>query len=151
MAAGYIHTAKDIRKPPFAYPVRRRRAQSWITALLIIIPLALASCAPGPPRLRISNQGQASIQGLHVLFPEDEIEFGDVPAGATTAYADVPNGIYAYAAYRFIVDGEEITQPVIDWVGEEPMDGEFFTYTIAYDPAGPPIQKIQLLEVTQDE
>jgi hypothetical protein len=82
-----------------------------------------------------------------VVFPEEEIAFGDVPAGATTGYLDVPQGVYAYAAYRLVVDGEQVTQPVIDWVGEEPLEGKAFTYTIDYDP----IQRIQLIEVTIDE
>ena len=70
---------------------------------------------------------------------------------ATTEYRVFPKGVYGYAAYRYDVNGETVTQPVIDWVGEEPMQGSAFTYTINYDPARPPIQQIQLVQVTRDQ
>ena len=85
-------------------------------------------------RLRITNSGSIDIAKLVILFPQDRIEFGDVPAGTTTVYKDVPNGVFAYAAYEFEVDDEIITQPVIDWMGESPMSGTLFTYTIDFDP-----------------
>jgi hypothetical protein len=59
--------------------------------------------------------------------------------------------VYRYAAYRFQVDGQEVTQPVIDWVGEEPVPGQAFTYVLDYDPAREPIQQVVLLEVMQEE
>jgi hypothetical protein len=81
----------------------------------------------------------------------DEVAFGDVASGATTSYRPVPNGVYRYAAYRLELDGRTITQPVIDWVGEVPMDGTSFTYTIALDPDRPPLQIVRLVAVTRDE
>ena len=39
-----------------------------------------------------------------------------------------------YAAYQFEIDGEVITQPVIDWVSASPMRGILFTDTIDFDP-----------------
>jgi hypothetical protein len=62
----------------------------------------------------------------------------------------VPNGVYGYAAYRFEVDGQEVTQPVIDWVGEAPLDADTVTYTVDFDPSRPGLQMVQLLDVTQD-
>jgi hypothetical protein len=70
-----------------------------------------------------------------ILFPKDRIEFGDVPAGATTVYQDVPGGIYRYAAYEVVIEGQKYEQPVIDWVGESPMPGNAFTYVLDADPA----------------
>ena len=35
-----------------------------------------------------------------------------------------------------------LTQPVIDWVGEEPMAGEAFTYVLQYDRSRPLLQRI---------
>jgi hypothetical protein len=128
-----------------------------LLALLLTLSILLTGCAstasptPPAPRLRIINSGTQDIKNLTVWFPEDEIEFGDIPAGATTPYKHVPHGVYHYAAYRLDINGENVTQPVIDWVGEEPMPGESFTYTLDFDANRPQLQPIQLTNVTQDE
>ncbi|MEW5938529.1 MAG: hypothetical protein AB1750_02600, partial [Chloroflexota bacterium] len=103
---------------------------------LILFGVILAGCSSQEKqtsRLRIVNSGSFNIKNLVVRFPEDQIEFGDVPAGATTEYVDVPNGVYRYAAYQLEVDGEIVTQPVVDFIGEEPMSGTLFTYTLDFD------------------
>ncbi len=68
----------------------------------------------------------------------------------TTEYRTVPSGVYGYAAYRFDANGVTVTQPVIDWVGEQPMEGQAFTYIIELDPSLPSLQWIQLVEVNPD-
>jgi hypothetical protein len=102
-------------------------------------------------RLRITNGGEMSVEDLTVLFPEDEIRFGDIVAGGSTEYQAVPNGVYGYAAYRFRVDGETVLQPVIDWVGEVPLEGDSFTYVIDFDSSRSQWEMVRLLEVTRDE
>lgn len=138
-----------------------------ILILVAISLLALAACqtaatpAPTPTaeptqssasvsRLRIINAGSEPIKNLTLLFPDEEIFFGDVAAGATTEYVDVNNGVYGYAAYRYELDGSEVTQPVIDWVGEEGKQG-WFTYTIDFDPTRAAMQRIMQQSVTQDQ
>jgi hypothetical protein len=102
--------------------------------------------------LRITNNGSLAINDLIVLFPQDSIEFGDIPAGTTTEYKDVPNGALRYAAYKFEVDGQIITQPVIDWIGESPMSGELFTYTIDFDPNRANTgDRVRLIDVKNDD
>jgi len=86
-------------------------------------------------KLRITNQSPHSIQNLVVRFPEDRVDFGKVPAGATTDYQVIPHGVYRYAAYDVEVDGRKYQQPVIDWVGENPMEGKAFTYILEVDPS----------------
>jgi hypothetical protein len=125
----------------------------WATVLLsLAAALALAACAAPQlnPRLRITNSGTVPIENLTVIFPDERIPFGDIAAGATTDYADVPKGVYNYAAYELEVNGQLVTQPVIDWVGEEPIEGSEFTYTIDFDPSRPALQVVQLLNVTKD-
>jgi hypothetical protein len=109
------------------------------------------SLDPEGSRLRVVNGGSVAILKLTVLFPEDQITFGDIPAGATSAYREAPNGVYRYAAYRLELDGATVTQPVIDWVGETPMEGEAFTYTLSVDPRRSPAQIVQVVSVTRDE
>lgn len=104
-----------------------------------------------PARLRVTNRGAVAIEDLTVYFPEDEVPFGNVPAGSSTEYQAVPNGVYGYAAYRFTVNGEVVLQPVIDWVGEVPLDGTSFTYVIDFSPNRNRWEMVKLLEVTHDE
>jgi hypothetical protein len=103
------------------------------------------------PLLRVTNTGAAPIENLVVLFPDDRIEFGEVPAGATTDYLPVPKGVYRYAAYELEVNDETVQLPVIDWVGEEPVPGEAFTYVLDFDPnRGSQWEMLQLVEVKVD-
>lgn len=102
-------------------------------AACVIVAACSWTCRSTEPsagqQLRIANVGTRPIQGLVVLFPEDRIEFGDVAAGQTTAYRHV-RGVYAYAAYEYRLGGVVQHQPVIDWVGEKPVDGTRFTYSL---------------------
>ena len=140
-------------------------ARTW-AFLLVVIGVGCGSVAvpapqpagPSPPPaapqqlLRIVNSGPADAGELTVVFPNAvRVAYGDVAAGATTEHRPVPQGVYRYAAYRLRVDGEFIDQPVIDWVGERPMDGRAFTYTIDVDPSRPRNQTVRLLQVTRDE
>ena len=116
-------------------------------ASLLVALLFLGACGWGSEtaRLRIANVGSAPIRNLTVLFPEEQVHFGDVAVGATSTYVDVQHGVYSYAAYRLEVDGTLVTQPVIDWVGEEPMEGQSFTYSLAVD-----LYRVELVTVTRD-
>jgi hypothetical protein len=108
---------------------------------------------PQSQRLRITNQSAVPLHNLVVIFPDERIEFGDVPAGATTEYQAFSHGIYRYAAYNAEVDGQKYEQPVIDWVGEAPMQGNAFTYILAADPSRWKTegQVIRLVKVTEDQ
>jgi hypothetical protein len=121
--------------------------------------LLLAACGSGAvtptpgsavPQLRITNSGAVPIQGLVVLFPEDRVEFGDVAPGQTTEYRDVPHGVYNYAAYEYVLNGQRVTQPVIDWVGESPRPGRAFTYVLDFDPSRTGMLAVQLVQATVD-
>jgi hypothetical protein len=131
------------------------RHKSWSRLALVLALLGLAAllagCGSSGTRLRIANSGATPIEGLMVLFPDEEISFGDVPGGTTTEYVVFLRGVYRYAAYRFILNGEQVTQPVIDWVGEEPMEGEAFTYVVEFNPGRPAMQAVELLDVIRDE
>ncbi|MBC7876201.1 MAG: hypothetical protein H7Y59_03435 [Anaerolineales bacterium] len=101
--------------------------------------------------LRIINNGSTTITNLVVRFPSDSISFGDVPAGMTTEYKEAPNGVYRYAAYRFEVRGNLISQDVTDWMGEYSMDGNLFTYVIDFDFSRFPMnESVRLIEIKVD-
>lgn len=127
-----------------------------VVSLLLLASwgMSITGCAsPAPPtqQLRITNNGKMTVENLSVLFPEDEVQFGSISPGMTTSYQDVPNGVYGYAAYRFDVDGEIITQPVIDWVGEVPLGGDTFTYVINFSSSRSQWEMVKLIEVKIDE
>lgn len=107
----------------------------------------------GLQRLQIANQSDISLHNLVVVFPDERIEFGDVPAGATTDYHEVPHGVYRYAAYDVEVNGQAYQQPVIDWIGETAVQGEDFTYLIEVDPSWWQREGhvIQLVQVREDQ
>jgi hypothetical protein len=123
--------------------------------LFLAISASLSGCASRSaqaPRLRISSNGLYTMNNLIVRFPQDSIVFGDVPAGTSTEYKEVSNGVFRYAAYDFEVDGKIITQPVIDWVGETPMEGNLFTYTLDFDPSRVDTgDGVRLVDVKKDD
>jgi hypothetical protein len=149
---------------------RSTRGMWWSTFLLILLTAACGSgVAPtavvgtvspttiAVQQLRIVNGGSADIKGLTVLFPgvtstaeATQVSFGDVAVGETTAYRDVPSGVYRYAAYTYLLEGKTVTQPVIDWVGESPMAGTQFTYPIKLDLGKVQGNQIELVEVLVD-
>jgi len=133
---------------------QRFRVVPWLMAVLTALSAGLIGCASPPSeaaRLRITNGGIVAIENLTILFPEDEIVFGDIAVGSTTEYRTVPNGVYGYAAYRLVVNGQVMTQPVSDWVGEKPMPGHSFTYTLDFDPDRQRRQTVQLIGIIRDE
>jgi len=128
-----------------------------LAGLALIVSACQAAATPPPAtpttavrQLRISNTGSVDMENLVVLFPEDRIDFGAIPAGQTTEYQPVPNGVYSYAAYELTVNGEKVDLPVIDWVGAEPMPGETFTYVLELDPEAGRWEMLQVVEVKTD-
>jgi hypothetical protein len=100
--------------------------------------------------LRVTNVGSTDVHDLVVLFPEERMAFDNVPAGATTPYRESSRGVFRYAAYQFRVGDLVYTQPVIDWVGEQPMAGKAFTYSIELFDSPPSRPQIRLVTTTQD-
>ncbi len=142
-------------------PTATTKATSTVKASpsTILVPTITATPAEGLSnvsplqKLRIINQSNIHIQNLVVVFPDERIAFGDVSGVASTNYRDVPQGVYRYAAYTFEVNGQKYDQPVVDWVGETPMQGEKFTFIIDVDPARwqSEAQMIQLVKVSIDQ
>jgi hypothetical protein len=100
--------------------------------------------------LRIVNRGPSAAGDLSVIFPDRvRVDYGTVSPGATTDHRLVPGGVFEYAAYTLEVDGRRVDQPVIDWVGEQPMEGRSFTYTIEVDASQQ--RPVRLVAVARDE
>ena len=111
--------------------------------LSLVLSVALSGCNSQSTQstqiserslLRVINNGSYPIENLVVWFPDEQIIFGDVAVGETTEYVEAPKGVYSYAAYKYDIGGQEVTQPVIDWMGENPIEGDMFTYVVDFDP-----------------
>ena len=121
----------------------RQRASRWSVAAVIAVAAvacdqSLTTPSSGSPesRLRITLSGTSRIDNLIVQFPDARVTFGTLQGGTTSAYQEVPTGVYRYAAYQYVLDGVAYRQPVIDWVGEQPMEGRAFTYVLEVLPPG---------------
>jgi hypothetical protein len=151
---------------PASMPSSSGRTAGWAACVALLCCIACESQAPASPEgvpspdqnppgaqqeLRIVNQGPADAGDLTVIFPDSRVAYGDVAAGTQTMHRPVPGGVYAYAAYRLVVNGTTIQQPVIDWVGESPLRGRAFTYVITVDPSRPAAQTVRLVDVMRDE
>ena len=79
--------------------------------------LAGARCGRNDAELRLYNNGPTGLENLTLLFPKDEVRFGDVAVHSTTPYATVKHGGGEYAAFRFRFNGVPVQQNVIDFVG----------------------------------
>lgn len=117
-------------------------------ASLVAVFAGCTSAACDAPCVRVTNSGEMGIRQLSIGFPKERIDFGDVPAGATTEYEETRYGVYGYAAFQFELDGRIEMQPVIDWVAE-PLRGRSFTYDVQlvlFEGR----QEIQIIEVRTD-
>ena len=122
-----------------------------VVAIVMVWALHACSAPSAPtPQLRVINSGKEPIESLTVIFPDAELEFGDIPVGATTAYKVVPRGVYAYAAYRYKIGQVDVTQRVPDFVGASPMGRGRFSYELEFDSGQTRRGVITLIDVTND-
>ncbi len=135
-----------------------------LTVLLLALLVACSvqkdtpTSTPELQQLRIKNSGSTDFVALQVLFPgvkpdtgATKIDFGDIPAGQTSTYLEVPSGVYRYAAYSYRIGNREVDQAVTDWVGESPMAGQKFTYELMLNLEKVPGYQVQLIAVAVDE
>jgi len=128
------------------------RLNRWKFALAVVVLALLVLILWGnglfsPSLLRIENRGSSDLQDLTVRFPRGAVKFGDIPAGQISGYRLAFGGVYQYAAYEFIVDGERVAQPVIDWVGETPLLPGSYIYVVSWDGTTSDYPWIDLLEI----
>jgi hypothetical protein len=111
--------------------------------------ISSASCGRSNVNLRIHNESSTAVQQLSVLFPEDEVEFGDVAPGAFSSYREVAHGVGPDASFRFVLNGVPINQYVADFVGWKPIKGVAFTYRVRLE-AGRSQPFLNVIAVVRD-
>ena len=110
--------------------IRRRKAAVVIALCAATVFITWLARRKGEAQLRIYNESSVALQQLTVLFPEDRVEMGDVGAGATTSYREVPHGVGEHASFSFVLNDIPIRQYVADFVGWKPIRGRAFTYHV---------------------
>ena len=118
----------------------------------LLLSLALTACSvlePDRDSLRITNTGSVALVDLTVFSPGSEVNFGTINPGETTEYRVMPGGVYHYAAFEFTDNDERVVQPVIDFVGESPMRGSRFTYSLSLRSA--PNRFLSITTVVRDD
>lgn len=108
----------------------------YIGWLIVSLSLCISCDSPLKPtttRLQIVNSGDADISELAVLFPNERVRVGGVPAYSTAGFVPVAKGVYAFAAFEFAVAGQPVQQPVLDWTNEKPLDGADFQYVVSLE------------------
>src|SRR5262245_17305087 len=124
----------------------------WAYRVCLLTALMLfAGCRQNPEnlvQLRIHNESATRIEKLVVLFPEDNVEFGDVESGAFSMYRSVPHGVGPHASLRFVVNGIPF-ENFVDFVGWRPLTGRAFTYRVRLDP-GESQPFLNIFEVVKD-
>jgi hypothetical protein len=109
--------------------------------------LGCIHCGRNNAQLRIINSGSAALQDVIIVFPNDEVKFGDIPAQSASRYVAVKHGVGPYAAFRFIWNGVEVRQNVMDFIGWKPISGQAFTYRVQLEPrASQPFLRVTKVE-----
>jgi hypothetical protein len=106
-----------------------------IAALVV----ALAGCddlfGSDPVEVRIENASSAMFSEATLYTSEGPVTFGDVGPGEATPYTQVTTA-YRFATTQVVVQGDTLRLQVIDFVGEEPLDGGRYTYVLGVDGLG---------------
>jgi hypothetical protein len=140
---------------------RTRGLVGIVTALLVVTCVGSIGCAspevtpppvvtpsepdgaqaptPDAVRIRVSNDGTATLHDVVVKFPGGEgssgqdASYGDIAPGETSEYRRIARA-YGYAYVAAVADGEKRVLQPIDYVGEEPLATGDYTYVLRATP-----------------
>lgn len=133
----------------------------FIVMLLVLLPVAVRVSAqtstPCPeavecpteepviemPQIRLWNRSERDMENITVIFPEQEEDYADIPAGHTSDYRAVEPA-YRYAYIHLTSAGEAYVWQPIDYVGETPLEPGYYTY--ALDIADDHMLTLELLQ-----
>ena len=105
-----------------------------IRAVGALLALALVAC-PAPTEstvgvnIRVANESSFPFSDVEVVFPQDSVDYGAVPADGTSEYRRVTQA-YSYALIIVQVGGEELRLQPIDYVGETELPAGRYTYAL---------------------
>ncbi len=99
--------------------------------LLLELPSCDSPLLPGggDVRIRIANLSSFPFERVDVVFPEDQVSYGAIPAHRLSDYHDVSQA-YRYAYIEVQIAGEELIIQPIDYVGENKLGAGKYTYAL---------------------
>ncbi|MDR8393688.1 hypothetical protein NC796_21215 [Aliifodinibius sp. S!AR15-10] len=104
-----------------------------ITSILLITLMAgcdTTSSIESDVLIRIQNNSSYTLNDLKVVFPEDEVAYGDVSGGKKSGYEQVIKA-YRYAYIETVVREKKLVLQPIDYVGESLLDHGRYTYELS--------------------
>ena len=103
-------------------------------ALVVALSLVVASCddpagPTGDIEVRIANESSFAFESVDVVFPDDSVAYGALPAHSQSVYHAVERA-YSYALIIVSVGGEELRIQPIDYVGASELEPGRYTYAL---------------------
>ena len=110
---------------------RRSSLQLFGFVLLLVLPGCDSPLWPGggDVRIRIANLSSFPFERVHVVFPENRVSYGVIPAYGLSDYHDLSTA-YRYAYIDVQIAGEELIIQPIDYVGENTLRAGKYTYAL---------------------
>jgi hypothetical protein len=104
---------------------------------MAVLAVLLAACTPltdpGDVEIRVANRSSRDFDRVVVNFYADPVDYGEVPAGAVSAYR-LAKGAYRYAYVEVRMDTARLVLQPIDFVGETPLVSGRYTYALSVSP-----------------
>ena len=100
-----------------------------LAALLVFAGCPAPTEPPGGVNIRVANESSFPFSDVDVVFPQDSVDYGTVPAHGASEYRRVTQA-YSYALIIVQVGGEELRLQPVDYVGETALTAGRYTYAL---------------------
>jgi hypothetical protein len=116
---------------------------------------AAGDSGPGAVWVRVSNQGPDDLAGYTMVFPDQAIYFGSIPAGAMSQYTRLyTGGPHQLVKVQYAADGKTVSEGEPPGEVEQPTGNSeaagAYTYVVGYDRSAPVGEQVEPLDVTVD-
>ena len=118
-------------------------------------PAAAGTPDSGAVWVRVSNQGPDDLAGYTMVFPDQEIHFGSIPAGAISQYTRLYTaGLHQLVKVEYTADGKTVSEggpagEVRQPTGNSEAAGAY-TYVVGYDHSAPMGEQVEHFDVMVD-
>ena len=118
-------------------------------------PAAAGTPDSGAVWVRVSNQGPDDLAGYTMEFPDQEVHFGSIPAGARSQYTRLYTaGLHQLVKVEYAADGKAVSEgEPPGGVGQPTGNSEAagaYTYVVGYDHSAPMGEQVEQLDVAID-
>ena len=119
-------------------------------------PASAGAPDPAAVWVRVSNQGPDDLTGYTMVFPDQTIHFGSIPAGSMSQYARLYTArLHQRGAVEYTANGKTVSQgePALGEVGQPTGSGDAagaYTYVVGYDGSAPMGEQVEQVDVGGD-